>query len=180
MNPFAELGNAAIGWLDLIAARDGAAARFGTTGRSVANAIGFFFVMLVGCLLIQALVFGGDWLSLWIAIAIAALPLLGALTVTWISATVLRMPAQPMLAAVAYALAFAWPLRLAALVLLRTDIGLALFGALGYLFYRAARVIGAQPPATAIAYAIVAVIALVLMPFALYMLTASGPLPDPQ
>lgn len=180
MTPLAELGNAAIGWLDLIAARDGAAARFGTTGRSVANAIGFYFVMLIACLLLQALVFGGDWLSLWLAIALAALPLFGALAITWISATVLRMPAQPMLAAVAYALAFAWPLRLAALVLLRTDIGLALPGALGYLFYRAARVIGAQPPATAIAYAIVAVVALVLMPFALYMLTASGPLPAQQ
>ena len=180
MNPFAELGNAAVGWLDLIAAREGAAARFGTTGRSVANAIGFFFVMLVACLLLQALVFGGDWLSLWIAIAIATLPLLGALSVTWASAAALRMPAQPMLAAIAYALAFAWPLRLAAALVFRTDIGLALIGALGYLFYRAARVIGGQPPATAIAYAIVAVIALVLMPFALYILTASGPLPDQQ
>jgi hypothetical protein len=180
VNPFAELGNAAIGWLDLIAAREGAASRFGTTGKSVANAIGFFFVMLVACLLLQALVFGGDWLSLWIAIAIAALPLLGALSVTWASAAVLNMPAQPMLAAIAYALAFAWPLRLAAGLVFRTDIGLALIGALGYMFYRAARVIGGQPPATAIAYAIVAVIALVLMPFALYILTASGPLPDQQ
>jgi len=180
LNPFSELGNAAIGWLDLIAARDGAASRFGTTGRAVANAIGFFFVTVVTCLLLQALVFGGDWLSLWIAIALAALPLLGALTVTWISATVLSMPAQPMLASVAYALAFAWPLRLATLLLMRTDIGLALLGALGFLFYRAARVIGAQPRATALAYAIVAVIALVLMPFALYMLTASGALPDQQ
>ena len=148
MNPFAELGNAAIGWLDLIAARDGATARFGTTGRAVANAIGFFFVTVVACLLLQALVFGGDWLSLWIAIALAALPLLGALTVTWISATVLSMPAQPMLTAVAYALAFAWPLRLLALMLTRNDIGLALLGSLGYLFYRAARVIGAQPRAS--------------------------------
>ena len=180
MTPFAELGNAAIGWLDLIAAREGAAARFGTTGRSVANAIGFFFVMVVACLLLQALIFGGDWLSLWIAIAIAALPLLGTLSVTWISAAVLHMPAQRMLAAIAYALAFAWPLRLAALLLTRNDIGLALIGALGYLFYRAARVIGDQPRATAIAYAIVAVIALVLMPLALYMLTASGALPDQQ
>ncbi len=180
MNPFAELGNAAIGWLDLIAARDGAASRFGTTGRAVANAIGFFFVMGVACLLIQALVFGGDWLSLWIAIAIAALPLLAALSVTWISATVLKMPAQPMLAAIAYALAFTWPLRLAALVILRTDIGIGLIGALGYLFYRAARVIGAQPRGTALAFAIVATIALVLLPLALYMLTASGALPDQQ
>lgn len=177
MNPFTELRDATIGWLDIIAAQDGAAARFGQTGRSVANAILFHLVVVIACLLVQALVFGGDWISFWIMVFITMLPLLPLLATTWGSATMLGMRPQPMMAAVTYALAYMWPLRLLGFVVLGTDISIVLVGVLAYLFFRGARVIGGQPAGQAVAYATVAAISLVLVPFALYILSASGPGP---
>lgn len=180
MTPITELRNAAIGWLDLITGRQDAARHFGTTSRALLNAAGFGLVAILAGLIVLAIAWGGDWPSMTLAIALGALTMVSLALVLWLSALILRFAPTQLLTAALYAFGFSQLLRVLMLIGLNTDIGVAMLGVLGFLYFRAARLIGHQGVAIAAAIAFVAVVALVLPSAALYMLQQPGQAPALQ
>jgi hypothetical protein len=176
MNPLAAIDRALLGWADIVTGKPGWRDGFDRTRGGVIMALAFYLVAAAVSLILQSIMLG--WpspLSLAIGLLINCLPLLALLLVGALSFVILRPQAEfadPMVPAI-FATAgfivlgpvFSWPgygLEIVPLVLL------------GYLMFRAGRVTMGLPIASALAFAVFDVVALVALPLSLYML-AGGP-----
>lgn len=176
MNAFAELGQAAIGWLDLIAGRPGGVARFQMTRRGLINAAGFYVtVVVISMVLAGGLSATADQQALLMIGNLAPALLLG--VIGWATMKLMRPTEGTLNLAVPsiYALGFMLVLRLVLALFAGSAVLNAVLGALGFMLYRAGRQAGGLSMGTALAYAVLCVLALVVMTAGLYMLVSDGP-----
>jgi hypothetical protein len=174
MNIVAELKGAAIGWLDIIANRPGGPERFNRSGLGLANAVGFYFLMVLFTILVQGVSTSFPaYDEIFLALIVNALPLLGIALVIFATVHVLRLqiPINALLVPASYALAFVLLIGLPLSLFFGNIFANAMMGALGYMLYRAARDIAKLGIGVSIAFAVLSVAVLVALPIGLYMLT---------
>lgn len=174
MNAFEELKQAAIGWLDIAANRPGGPERFNRTGRGLANAVGFYVAMVLLTIVVQGITTSfPSYDQIIIGLLVNALPLLGVTLVILATIRLLRVdiPVNALLVLVTYAFAFLLLIGLPLSLFPGNGFANAMLGALGYLLYRAAREIAKLGIGVSIAFAVLAIAALVALPIGLYMLT---------
>ena len=175
MNAFGEFRDASVGWLDRIAARAGAAEKFNLSRAGLINATGCYFVLVLLTLVVQVAAGGfPGWLMLVLGILINTLPLLALWAVIWATAKMLTVSAIGLMVPTTYAMGFILLIGLPLSLIAGEMFGAALLGALGFMFYRAARAMGKLNVSLSLAFAIVSILALVAMPLGLYMLTTQG------
>lgn len=183
MNPLTELGNAAIGWLDLVGNRPNAREKFSLTRAGLVTMLGWYFAIVVLVRLVQQAVLfgtlpGGE--ALVVTIAYNALPLL----VLWLMAlgTVQFLRPElgvlPLLVPAGYALTFVVIVGLP-VSLFSSSASAVLQGILGYMLFRLGREIGGFSLGVAIGFAVLTILLLVAIPVGLYMLLVPEiPTPD--
>jgi hypothetical protein len=174
MNAFAELKQAAIGWLDIIANRPGGPERFNRSGRGLANAVGFYFAMVLFTILVQGVSTSfPTYDRIFLSLVVNALPLLGIALVIVGTVRVLRagIEVNALLVPAAYALGFLLLIGLPLSLFFGNIFANAMLGALGYMLYRAGRDIAKLGIGVSIAFAVLAIAVLVALPIGLYMLT---------
>ncbi len=175
MNAFAELRLAAIGWLDLIANRPGATEHFNASRVGLVNATGMYLAFVLLNLLVQSALAGTvSWEQLLLGLILNGLPLFGFWLVVAATSRLLSVPRLGLMVPGTYAMGFVLLIGLPLSLLGDMNFSYALLGALGYMLYRAGRVIGALSIGTSIAFALLSIVALVAMPIGLYMLTTQG------
>ncbi|WP_417310383.1 hypothetical protein [Devosia sp.] len=176
MNAFVELGQAAIGWLDLIAGRPGGVERFKMTRRGLINAVGFYVaVVLIAMVLAGGLSATADQQIFLMLGNLAPALLLG--VIGWATMKLLR-PAEAALSLAVptiYALGFMLVVRLVLALFAGPAVMNAVLGALGFMLYRAGRQAGGLNVGMALVFAVLCVLALVVMTAGLYMLVSEGP-----
>ena len=107
-------------------------------------------------------------------ILVNTLPLLALWAVIWATAKMLTISAIGLMVPTTYAMGFILLIGLPLSLIAGEMFGTALLGALGFMFYRAARAAGKLNVSLSLAFAIVSILALVAMPIGLYMLTTQG------
>jgi hypothetical protein len=170
-----EIREAAVGWIDLVGKRPGAAERFNGTRAGLMTMLGFYVVLVLAAHLIRAAVMFGafpGYVSLIFELVRNALPMLAVfgvifLTVRFLGAAVgmlaLMVPAG-------YALSFIVALGLPLSLLGGGMYFYALQGVLGYMLYRLGRDVGKFGIGVSIGFAVLNVLVLVAIPIGLYML----------
>ena len=176
MNAFAELWRALVGWLDLLTAQPGAAAKFNLSRIGLVNAIGFFVVSIL--LAVAVLGFAAGYVPGWMPAAVGLMfnliLMLAIVLAAWGTARLMRADALAIAVPSVYALAIVQVLSLP-LVYVHSDAGaLALLGVRGFMFYRGAREVGKLGFGVSFAFAILCIVLLAAIPFGLYMLTTGG------
>lgn len=173
MKRFSAFPDAAVGWLDLIARRPGAAEKFDATTGGVITAIAYYF-LVIGILILLDLAVPGrlTFDRLVTALVLNALPVLGVLLVVWLTVRLLRPAggfaalAVPAVFALVFRVLLGVPLNLVFGSLVEYTLG----GVLLYMLYRLAHDIGKMSVGISIAFAALSIVALVGLPHALYML----------
>jgi hypothetical protein len=173
VKPINAFADAAVGWLDLIANRPGAAEKFDASSAGVITAI-FYYLVVVSILVVLDLMIPGvlTYDRLFAALVLNALPVLGVLLVVWLT-TRLLWPAVGFAALAApavYALTFRVLLGVPLKLLFGTLTEYTLTGILLYMLFRLARDIGKMNVGVSIAFAALSIVALVGLPNGLYML----------
>ncbi|MHB1110234.1 MAG: hypothetical protein ACYCZU_07965 [Devosia sp.] len=174
MNALEELKQAAIGWLDIIANRPGGAERFNRSGCGLANAVGFYFAMVLFTILVQGVSISfPSYDQIFLGAVVNGLPLLGVALVIFATVRLLRLGivTNALLVPAVYALAFLLLIGLPLSLFFGNMFANAMLGALGYMLYRAARDIAKLSIGVSIAFAVLAIAVLVAPPIGLYMLT---------
>lgn len=182
MSPLSDIGNAAIGWLDLIGRRPAGAERFNATRTGLVTMLVTFFVLLVATRSVQSLVVYGGLpgptdLAISVilgALSMAAVGLLMLLTVRFLQPATgilaLMVPAGYALSALTVGLGFA---------LYSSAVYWLVHGVFGYMLYRLGRDIGKFGIGVSVAFAVLGVLMLVAIPIGLYMLFVPDlPTPD--
>lgn len=184
MNPFLEIKNAAIGWLDLLGARPGAASRFNATRGGLLTMIGTYLVLVVVTRIIQTVAIFGSLpgiADLLVTLVINSLPLLAIYVVLYVTVLLLKPAAGllGMLVPAGYALSLILAIGLPLSIIGGGIFSAAMQGIFGYMLYRLGRDIGKFPIGISAAFAILTVVLLVAIPIGLYMLIQPDlPTPD--
>ena len=180
MNPVAELSQSFRGWAELVAGKPEAGRYFHLSGTGPLIAYGWLLVAVLLSVAAQSALFGGVPSPMQLllglagqAITVGLLALVMAQTLHFIK---LQLPLNALLIPTVYALAYMFVVS-APLTLLGPYIGGLAIIAVGFLIYRAARVVAEMGLSTAIAFALLCVIVLVVVPNALYILSAAVPTP---
>jgi len=184
VNPFVEIKNAALGWVDLIGNRPGGGERFSGTRGGLLIMLGFYFALVLVIRVIQSLAQFGSFPrieNMVIAIMLNALPMLAMALVIFVTVRFLR-PAVGMLGLLVpagYALGFLLAISLPLSLFPGNATSFALQGVLGYMLYRLGRETGKFSIGVSIGFAVLSVVLLVAIPLGLYMLlTPDLPTPD--
>jgi hypothetical protein len=175
VNPLIELKNAAIGWLDLIAAKPSGAERFNMTRAGLINALAFYFILVLFTRIVQSVSLQGNFPrydDIFVALVLNALPLLAIFLVSFVTVQVLKSAVGILgfLVPSTYALVFLLLIGLPLSLFAGSTFSTALQGILGYMLYRLARDIGKFNIGISIAFAVLSIVLLVAVPVALYML----------
>ncbi len=184
MNPFAEIRNAAIGWLDLLGARPDAASRFNATRGGLVVMLVVYLALVLITRSIQAVALFGSIPGiedLLVTVVINALPMLAIFIVVLATVQFLRPPVTllGLMVPAGYALSLILAVGLPLSLFGGNMFSAAMQGVLGYMLYRLARDIGKFPIGISIAFAILTVVLLVAIPIGLYMLIQPDlPTPD--
>ncbi len=177
MNAFGEAWTAFIGWLDLIAARPGAASRFNPTRRGLINAVGCYVACVVLGLLVATLLgVGPGWIGGVIYLLLQLLPVLCIWLAIWLTTLVVRPAggATGLLVVATYAMAFMEIVRLCLVPVAGGAVNNALLGALAFMLYRAGRAIAGFGVGVSVAFAALCAAVLVTETIGLYMLLTGG------
>ncbi|HEY9010382.1 MAG TPA: hypothetical protein VIN06_05145 [Devosia sp.] len=183
MNALTELGNAAIGWLDLVGNRPNAREKFNLSRAGLVTMLGWYFVIVILVRLIQQAVLFGTLPgaeALLVTIAYNGLPLLVLWLVAFGTVRFLKpgLGILPLLVPAGYALTFIVIVGLP-VSLLSDAASAVLQGILGYMLFRLAREFGGFSFGVAIGYAVLSILLLVAVPVGLYMLLVPEiPTPD--
>ena len=180
MNPVAELSDSFRGWVEIVAGKPEAGRYFHLRGSGPLIAYGWLLVAVLLSVAAQSAAFGAvpspTQLLLGLAgqaLTVALLALVMAQTLHFIK---LQLPLNALLIPIVYALSYMFVLSVP-LTLLGPFIGFLAVLAVGFLIYKLARVAAEMALSTAIAFAVLCVIVLVVVPNALYILTAAVPTP---
>jgi hypothetical protein len=172
MNAFGELWRAIIGWLDLLTARPGAAAKFNLTGLGLINATGCFFGIVLLLIVIESALSGfPGWATVMLSVLANALQLAAVWAVIAVTARLFRTPAVAMAVPATYAVAFVLGLTLPLAYLGGSNALTATLGVIGFMLFRVAREVGKLRVGISAAFAILSIVALVATRVGLYMLT---------
>jgi len=184
MNPLIEIKNAAIGWLDLLAARPDAAARFSATRGGLLTMLGTYLVFVIITRIIQTVALFGAMPGipdLLVTLVINSLPLLAIYLVIHLTVRLLRPPVGvlALLVPAGYGLSLILAIGLPLSLVGGGIFSAAMQGIFGYMLYRLARDIGKFSIGISAAFAILTVVLLVVIPIGLYMLVLPDlPTPD--
>jgi len=177
MNVLPEVWTAALGWLDLVAGRKDVAGKFSLTPRGLANAaVAYFAVVLLSLAVAAMLGQNPGFIGAVVSVFFNAIPLLAVWLVIWGTAALLRPPAGvlALLVPATYAMAFILVVRLPLQLLAPDLFSNALLGALCFMLYRGARGVAGLGVGSALAFAVLCAVALVLVTIAIYMLATGG------
>ena len=177
MNALPEFWAAVLGWLDLIAGRKDVADKFNLTGRGLINATGCYIaIVLLGAAVMAAIGLDPGLVGTLVRLALNLLSLF----TLWLvcGATALALPAaRPafrLLVPVTYAMALLLVLRVPLDIAAPGVFTNALLGALCFMLYRGGRGVAGLGIGSALAFAILGAVALVLVTVGLYMLATGG------
>lgn len=174
-----QIGNASLGWLELISGREPVQPRFSPDRAGLVTAVAVFGAASVLGTIVRGVARGyPSYTEVFIGLVIDLILLLLVLAVAHYTARLMRAPIRglELVVPAAWAMALLW-LLLVPLSLLDRIVYNALLGMLGFMLYRAGRLIARFGIGTAIAYAILSVLVLVALPLSLYMVLAPGPRP---
>lgn len=176
MNAFSELWRAVLGWLDLLTAQPGAAARFNLTRTGLLNAMGFYVVSVLLAVAVLGLAAGmvPGWMQVAISLMFNLTLMLAIVLAAWGTARLMRADALAIAVPSVYALGIVQVLSLPLVYVHSDAAALALLGVRGFMFYRAAREVGKLGLGVSFAFAILCIVLLAAIPFGLYMLTTGG------
>ena len=181
MNPLGELADAVRGWGHILRGRADAAGFFKTGAAGVTVGAGYFVLALLLSVAAQSAAIGmpgpgqGQVLFGLVvqAVTVAVLTLAIARSLRFFR---LNVPFTTLLVPVLYALAFSFVIGIP-LTLMGPNVALIVVFALGYLIFRAAMVLAGMRFGVALAFALLCVIVLVVVPNGLYMLASVLPSP---
>ena len=184
MTPLDDVRNAAIGWVDLIGARETGAARFNASRQGLVTAIVAYLLLVLFTSIVQSVSVFGTFPSydkLFVDLVLNALPLLVIFAVVAITVRFMRPAAgyYAMLVPAGWALVFLLAIGLPLSLFFGSTFSSALQGILGYMLYRLARDIGKFSIGVSIGFAVLSIVLLVAIPVGLYMLLVPEiPTPD--
>lgn len=177
MNPLAELTASFRGWAEILARKPGAGEQFRTDASGVVIASITLLIAILLSVAAQSAVVGIPTLAQLVfgligqAITIGLLAFAMARTLRFLR---LKAPLNALLVPVLYALAYMFVVSIPLTLIGPNAALIAVFG-LGYLIYRAGRQLAAMTLGVSIAFAMLCVIVLVVVPNALYMLLSLLP-----
>lgn len=181
MNPVAELSQSFRGWAELVAGKPEAGRYFHLNGTGPLIAYGWLLVAVLLSVAAQSAALGlaPSLVQVLIeiagkAITVGLLALVMAQTLHFIK---LQLPLNALLIPIVYALSYMFVVSVP-LTFISPALGILVVLAVGFLTYRAARVVAEMGLSTAIAFAVLCVIVLVVVPNALYILSAAVPTPS--
>lgn len=177
MNALPEFWAAVLGWLDLIAGRKDAGHKFNLSPAGLVNATGAYFAVVLMSLAVAAATgLNPGVIGSIVSVLFNAIPLFGIWLVIWATAAVLRPPlgVLALLVPATYAMALILILRIPLQVLAPDLFSNALLGALCFMLYRGSRGVAGFGIGSALAFAILCAVALVLVTIGIYMLATGG------
>jgi hypothetical protein len=177
MNALPEFWAAVLGWLDLIAGRKDAADKFNLTPRGLINATGCYFAVVLLSLAAAALAGQNPGIiGAAVALLFNAAPLLAVWLVIGATALALKPQHGPLgfLVPATYAMALILVIRVPLQLLAPDLFGNTLLGALCFMLYRGARGVAGLGIGSALAFAALCAVALVLVTVGIYMLATGG------
>jgi len=184
MNPLREIGDAAIGWIDLIGPRGTAAGRFNASWAGLLTMLGWYCALVLLTRFIQSATLSGGTptlVDLLFALLLNGLPMLVILAATafTVRALAANIPVLAMVVPAGYALVLLLAIGLPLSLFAGSSFAPALQGILGYMLFRLARQSGPLGLGVSIGYAVLTVVLLVAIPIGLYMLVVPDlPTPD--
>lgn len=176
MSALSEIGDASIGWLDLLAARPTALEKFNVSTAGWRNAVVFYGVVVLLNIVTNAVTLGSPS-GFEVAVGIIAflLPLASLSAVSVAAARLMGRDAIGLLVTGTYALAFLLLIGLPLTLLLGQALTTPMLGLLGYFLYRSGRGAAGFPVGISIVYALLTLVVLVLVSTGLYIvLTPNG------
>lgn len=177
MNALPEFWAAILGWLDLIAGRKDAAAKFTLTRAGLINATGAYIaVALLGATLMALLGLDPAIIGTVVRLLLNMLSLLAIWLVIAMTGLVLPAVRPP------YSLLVPATYAMALLLLVRVPLDIAapglftnaLLGALGFMLFRGARGVAGLGIGSSLAFAVLSAVVLVLVTVGIYMLATGG------
>lgn len=187
MNLLKDIGNAAIGWVDLIGNRPGGAERFNTTRQGLVTAVVLYLLLVMFTSIVQSVSLFGTFPrydTLFVDLVLNALPLLAIFLIVFLTVQVLKPAAGlvGMLVPATYALVLLLAIGLPISLFFGSTFAAAMQGILGYMLYRLARDIGKFSIGISIGFAVLSIVLLVAIPMGLYMLFVPdiGNIPTPD
>lgn|GEM_PF-1786635 len=177
MNPLADLSNSIRGWADIVTGKPDAIDNFRLNGSGLAVAFGWLVVGVLLSAAAQSAAVGVPSFSVLLlglagqGLTIAILALVMAQTLRLIR---LKLPLKVLFVPLLYALSYMFVVAVP-LGLLGPLAGGLVVVAVGLLIYRAARVLAGMGLALSMAFAVLCIVVLVIVPNALYMLFSEIP-----
>lgn len=176
MNILNQMGQAVIGWGEIITGRETARQRFGRDADAGLVAL-LAYCLVMGLVIgLQVSQFGVPQpIALVAGILVNMLPVVALSLVTVPTYLALKRGTSPfeMLVPGIYLLALTLLVGIP-LTYIDAQVSVALIGVTGFLLFRAARIVGGLGVGTALAYAILTCLVLVALPSTLYMVLASA------
>lgn len=173
-----QIGDAASGWVALIAGRDTWTGKFRSDADGLAVALAFYLCAVLATTLAPVLFLGivPNVSDVFFSVAANCLPLLAIWAVIRLTIGALRLNVTTLalLVPATYALAFLRILRLP-LSMTALPYSAALLLILAYMLYREGRAIGGMSIPVSIAFSVLCVVVLVALPITLYMVLAPNP-----
>ena len=177
MNPFDPVIRVFAGWGDILSGKPSWRERFDLTGRGIVLALAAYFLVYLLILMVQSGLAGRlpslPEVILSFALAGGRVVALGLAIVLTRVTLRFEAPVAALLVPSIYALAMLLVLQLL-LSLFGTQLASALYGAIGYMLYRVARVTAGLGIGPSVAFAALSLVLLVGLPLGLYMLLQSG------
>lgn len=171
MSALREVGDASLGWLDLLAGRPDAMAKFNVSRIGWRNAGLFYGVVVLLNIATYIVILGRvDPLGALVQIVPYALPLASLYLVCATTARLLRQDVMGLLVTGTYALAFLLLVSLPLTLVVGPELAAPMLGLIAYFLYRSARVAGGLSIGLSIVYAVLTPVVLVLVSIGLYML----------
>ncbi len=177
MNALPEFWAAVLGWLDLVAGRKDAADKFNLSRAGFINATGAYFAVVLLSLAVAALLGQNPgFVGAFVSVVFNAVPLIAIWLVIVGTAALLRPASGPLslLVPATYAMALILAIRVPLEVLAPNLFGNALLGALCFMLYRGARGVAGLGIGSALSFAVLSAVALVLVTIGVYMLATGG------
>lgn len=177
MNALPEFWAAVLGWLDLVAGRKDAAGKFNLSRAGLINATGAYFAVVLLSLAVAAIAGQSPgFIGALASLAFNAVPLVAVWLLILATTAVLRPAAGAisLLVPATYAMALILIIRVPLEVLAPNLFGNALLGALCFMLFRGARGVAGLGVGSALAFAVLSAVALVLVTIGVYMLATGG------
>lgn len=177
MNALPEFWAAVLGWLDLVAGRKDAADKFNLSRSGLINATGAYFAVVLLSLAVAAIAGQNPgFVGALVSIVFNAIPLVAIWLVILATTAVLRSAsgAVALLVPATYAMALILIIRVPLEVLAPNLFGNALLGALCFMLFRGARGVAGLGVGSALSFAVLSAVALVLVTIGVYMLATGG------